>query len=49
MTVRTSGSANCRLELNYGVQAGIDMIPFMMQKDYKPKVSRLIVAMFAAY
>ena len=29
-------SANCRLEANYAHQQELDMIPLMMQKDYKP-------------
>jgi hypothetical protein len=31
------GSANCRLELNYGIQAEVDMVPLLMQRGYKPK------------
>jgi hypothetical protein len=30
-------SSNCRLEANYGMQEEKDMIPLMMQEDYKPK------------
>ena len=31
-------SANCRLELNYAQQIeDVDMIPLMMQQDYKPQ------------
>ena len=30
-------SANCRLEANYAHQQELDMIPLMMQKDYKPQ------------
>ena len=30
-------SANCRLEANYAHQQELDMIPLMMQKDFKPK------------
>ena len=30
-------SANCRLELNYGVQEEVDLVPLMMQKAYKAK------------
>lgn len=32
-----AASANCRLELNYGSQEEISMMPLMMQKDYKAK------------
>jgi hypothetical protein len=35
-------SANCRLELNYAQQNSseeLDMIPLMMEANYKPKVS----------
>ena len=27
----------CRLEANYAHQQELDMIPLMMQKDYKPQ------------
>ena len=30
-------SANCRLEANYAHQQELDMIPLMMQQDYKPQ------------
>ena len=30
-------SANCRLELNYGMQAEVDMVPLLMQQGFKPK------------
>jgi hypothetical protein len=30
-------SANCRMEANYAHQQELDMIPLMMQKDYKPQ------------
>ena len=30
-------SANCRLEANYAHQQELDMIPLMMQEDYKPQ------------
>ena len=30
-------SANCRLEANYAHQQELDMIPLMIQKDYKPQ------------
>ena len=29
--------SQCRLEANYGHQQELDMIPLMMQKDYKPQ------------
>ena len=30
-------SCQCRLEANYAHQQELDMIPLMMQKDYKPQ------------
>ena len=30
-------SANCRLELNYGMEVEVDMVPLMMQPNFKPK------------
>ena len=30
-------SANCRLELNYGMEVKVDMVPLMMQPNFKPK------------
>eukprot|EP01047_Picozoa_sp_COSAG01_P008654 COSAG01_NODE_343_length_18564_cov_10.381099_2_plen_127_part_00 len=33
---RYKESANCRLECNYGIQQGIDMVPLMMEENYKP-------------
>ena len=30
-------SANCRLEANYAHQQELDMIPLMMQENYKPQ------------
>ena len=30
-------SAQCRLEANYAHQQELDMIPLMMQQDYKPQ------------
>ena len=30
-------SVQCRLEANYAHQQELDMIPLMMQKDYKPQ------------
>ena len=30
-------SANCRLEANYAHQQELDMIPLMLQEDYKPQ------------
>ena len=30
-------SVNCRMEANYAHQQELDMIPLMMQKDFKPK------------
>ena len=31
-------SANCRLELNYGVQnEDVDLIPLMMEANYRPR------------
>ena len=30
-------SANCRLEANYAHQQELDIIPLMMEKDYKPQ------------
>ena len=27
----------CRLEANYGFQCGVDMVPLMMQENYKAK------------
>eukprot|EP01043_Picozoa_sp_COSAG02_P058057 COSAG02_NODE_7161_length_3146_cov_5.991371_2_plen_86_part_00 len=30
-------SANCRLEANYAHQQELDMIPLMMQADYRPQ------------
>ena len=38
MWLRSKESGNCRLELNYGQQnEGVDMIPLMMEPDYRPK------------
>ena len=34
---RTYVNAQCRLEANYAHQQELDMIPLMMQKDYKPQ------------
>ena len=37
---RSKESANCRLELNYAQQnEDVDMIPLMMEANYRPKVS----------
>ena len=38
-------SGNCRLEANYAHQQDVDMIPLMVQEDYKAKgwlVSRVV-------
>ena len=32
-----TGTSQCRLEANYAHQQELDMIPLMMQKDYKPQ------------
>ena len=32
-----AGTSQCRLEANYAHQQELDMIPLMMQKDYKPQ------------
>eukprot|EP01043_Picozoa_sp_COSAG02_P041045 COSAG02_NODE_3373_length_6852_cov_3.840071_1_plen_328_part_00 len=37
LTTNASCSANCRLELNYGCSAEVDMVPLLMQQGYKPK------------
>ena len=35
---RSKESANCRLELNYGVQnEDVDLIPLMMEANYRPR------------
>ena len=40
---RSKESANCRLELNYAQQnEDVDMIPLMMEKNYRPKVRRTL-------
>ena len=36
-SVCVCASAQCRLEANYAHQQELDMIPLMMQKDYKPQ------------
>ena len=36
VSLRYKESANCRLEANYAHQQELDMIPLMMQEDYKP-------------
>ena len=35
VTSRYKESANCRLEANYAHQRELDMIPLMMEQDYK--------------
>ena len=36
--LRSKESANCRLELNYGVQnEDVDLIPLMMEANYRPR------------
>ena len=30
-------SGNCRLEANYAHQQDVDMIPLLVEKDYRPK------------
>ena len=35
--VSTTMNGQCRLEANYAHQQELDMIPLMMQKDYKPQ------------
>jgi hypothetical protein len=35
--VRLGFAANCRLELNYGQEQHLDLIPLLMQPGYKPK------------
>ena len=35
VTEKYKESANCRMEANYAHQQELDMIPLMMQKDYK--------------
>ena len=37
MSVCIYANAQCRLEANYAHQQELDMIPLMMQKNYKPK------------
>ena len=33
----TTGTSQCRLEANYAYQQELDMIPLMMQENYKPQ------------
>ena len=37
VSLRYKESANCRLEANYAHQQELDMIPLMMQQEYKPQ------------
>ena len=37
VSLRYKESANCRMEANYAHQQELDMIPLLMQEDYKPQ------------
>ena len=36
-----TGTSQCRLEANYAHQQELDMIPLMMQENYKPQGWRM--------
>jgi hypothetical protein len=37
VSLRYKESANCRIEANYAHQQELDMIPLMVQENYKPQ------------
>ena len=52
VSTHMTGMSQCRLEANYAHQQELDMIPLMMQKDYKPqgwRKSSLIVSCSVRY